>query len=560
MDLNITPVAGQIKPASNLSLADMVNIGRGVQSYKSGQIALEQQTVGNEEQRKIAEAMKQDPGLLMTDNRLDMDKVNKIIPQLAPRTGSKYIQEYSTLHNAQTQALEAKRGMNQNLKSTVGTRFRILGDAGVPDPQAYIAEGELLKKEYPDQPDLHKYVDAALTSFKMAQPGPQVAQMAIRGAQSLMTPSEVENVFGPKTSTMNLGTDIKQVTTKATPGGLPSEVTMGKTLDQAQIAPSGRFVDTGQVDQDNNRIMIAYGKDGSYQGTVVAKPGSGIPGAPPAPGQPAPAANAQQPMPGAPIVGGPMTQSVIQGQPLAPIGQITPSVPQQPGVPAGVNYAAPRMPPPGYSPAMGGEYMAQVDAARAASAPSKIGLNNIDTVLKYLPMAATGQSSDLIAAIQSLGGNIAGSKPEEVAAAARDIIQKNINDLALQKNLALGGKFVASLDAAQASLASAEKNPTAIAKSMEQLRPLLQHASNYTVGLDRAVQNSPDKQFVKPRFDQQMNDAFDPLALQMKNSFDLGGKEGFDKFVKANKINLVEQQRLLGVLEKYKQLVNGVVK
>ena len=239
------------------------------------------------------------------------------------------------------------------------------------------------------------------------------------------------------------------------------------------------------------------------------------------------------------------------------------TAPQQPGVPAapsGVTYAEPRMPPPGYTPQMGGEYMAQVDTARAAAAPAKIGLNNIDTVLKYLPMAATGQSSDLIAAIQSLGGNVAGSKPEELAAAARDIIQKNINDLALQKNLALGGKFVASLDAAQASLASAEKNPTAIAKSMEQLRPLLQHANNYTVGLDRAVQNSPDKQFVKPRFDAQMNDAFDPLALQMKNAADLGGKAGFDKFVKANKINLVEQQRLLGILEKYQQLVNGVVK
>ena len=540
-DYNITSVADQIKPVSNLSLADMVNIGRGVQSYKSGQIALEQQTVGNEEQRAIADAMKQNPGLLMTDNRLDMDKVNTIIPQLAPRTGSKYVQEYSTLHKAQTDALSAKANLSQDMKSRIGTRFRVLGDAGVPDPKAYIAEGELMKKEYPDLPDVHKYIDAALTSFKMAQPGPQVAQMAIRGAQTLMTPSEVESVFGPKTGTMNLGTDIMQTTTKATPGGLPSQVTVGPQLATAQITPGEQFKDTGAVDQDNNRIMLRYGKDGSYQGTVVVDSKSGAVKQPTSLGQPA-----QPGQPGA-----------------APVGQITPTVPQQPGAPAapaGLNYAAPRMPPPGYTGENAKVYMGEVDAARGMSAPAKIGLNNIDTVLKYLPMAATGQSSDLIAAIQSLGGNVAGSKPEELAAAARDIIQKNINDLALQKNLALGGKFVASLDAAQASLASAEKNPTAIAKSMEQLRPLLQHANNYTVGLDRAVQNSPDKQFVKPRFDAQMNDAFDPLALQMKNAADLGGKAGFDKFVKANKINLVEQQRLLGILEKYQQLVNGVVK
>jgi len=377
-----------------------------------------------------------------------------------------------------------------------------------------------------------------MVPFKMTQPGPHVSQMLVRGAQSLLTPTEQESTFGPKTGTMNLGTDIMQTTTKAMPGGLPSKVTVGPKLATAQVTPADQFKDTGQVDQDNNRIMLRFNKDGAYLGTVVATPGSGIPGAPPAPGQPG-----QPAQPGA-----------------APVGQITPTVPQQPSAPAGVTYSAPRMPPPGYTTENAKGYMGEVDAARAISAPAKIGLNNIDTVLKFLPMAATGQSSDLIAAIQSLGGNVAGSKPEEVAAAARDIIQKNISDLALQKNLALGGKFVASLDAAQASLASAEKNPTAIAKSMEQLRPLLQHASNYTIGLDRAVQNSPDKQFVKPRFDQQMNDAFDPLALQMKNAADLGGKDGFDKFVKSNKINLVEQQRLLGVLEKYKQLVNGVVK
>ena len=57
-----------------------------------------------------------------------------------------------------------------------------------------------------------------------------------------------------------------------------------------------------------------------------------------------------------------------------------------------------------------------------------------------------------------------------------------------------------------------------------------------------------------------MNDAFDPMALQLKNAFDQGGKPNLDKFVKANKINLVEQQRLLGVLDKYKDLINGVVK
>jgi hypothetical protein len=172
-------------------------------------------------------------------------------------------------------------------------------------------------------------------------------------------------------------------------------------------------------------------------------------------------------------------------------------------------------------------------------------------------LATTGRGSEAFAGLQSIVGNVAGSKPEELAAAARDVIEKNIADLAAQKNAALGGKFAASLEAAQSSLASAGKNPTAIIKSMEQLRPLMQHTYNYSIGLDRAVEKSPNKQFVKPRFDAAMNEAFDLKALMLKNAYDVGGQKGLDKYKKDNNINLVEQQKLLDKLERYGALVNG---
>ena len=119
MAYELTPVAEQLKQTPQMSLSDMVNVGRGVQGYQSGQIALEQQDVANKEQQAVASAMKANPGLLMTDNRLDMDKVNTIIPQLAPRTNAKYLQEYSVLHGAQSQALSAKQNLNQETKNLV---------------------------------------------------------------------------------------------------------------------------------------------------------------------------------------------------------------------------------------------------------------------------------------------------------------------------------------------------------------------------------------------------------------------------------------------------------
>jgi hypothetical protein len=60
--------------------------------------------------------------------------------------------------------------------------------------------------------------------------------------------------------------------------------------------------------------------------------------------------------------------------------------------------------------------------AKNIASGSKAALNNIDTVIKYLPLAATGKGGETIAGLQSVFGNLAGSKAEEKAAAARDIV------------------------------------------------------------------------------------------------------------------------------------------
>lgn len=248
-DLSVTPIGTSIKPVQQISLADMVNIARGAQAYQGGEIELEQKDIANQEQRRVAEAVKQNPNLFMTDNRLDIDKVNRIIPQLAPRTQATYLQTYNTLHKAQTDAIQAKANLSQDLKTMVGSRYSVLGRAGIPDPAAYIAEGELMKKEYPDIPDLHRYIDAANTSFKLAQPGPSVAQMAIRGAETLLTPAQQQTAFAPGITTQDGKTTITQpsvsgqmpTSTVGIAGGIQQTPTATSAVPAgAQIAPGMR--------------------------------------------------------------------------------------------------------------------------------------------------------------------------------------------------------------------------------------------------------------------------------------------------------------------------------
>ncbi|CAB4172794.1 hypothetical protein UFOVP953_5 [uncultured Caudovirales phage] len=229
----------------------------------------------------------------------------------------------------------------------------------------------------------------------------------------------------------------------------------------------------------------------------------------------------------------------VQPSATTPTGSITPTIPQSESLETGK------------------VYQQQIIDARAAATPAKVALNNIDTVLKYLPLAETGKFSEARQSVQSVLGSVTGNNATELAASARDIISKTIEDLALNKNAALGNKFAADLAAVQKSIASAERNPTAIKSSMEQLRPLLQHAYNYSQGLDKAVSRNPTAQYVKPQFDAAMNEAFDMKAMMMLNAYQGGSTDGLKKWTAANKVTVPEQQRLFGQLERYKALVDG---
>jgi hypothetical protein len=156
--------------------------------------------------------------------------------------------------------------------------------------------------------------------------------------------------------------------------------------------------------------------------------------------------------------------------------------------------------------------------------------------------------------LQSVFGNLAGSTPEEKAAAARDIIQKNIADLGLQKNAALGGKFVKQLEGAQQSLADAGKNPTAIYKAMQQLKPIIEHTKNYQQGLENTIAKYGSIQ-VKRLYDNAMIDAFDPVAISAYDAYKSKNEKDFKEITSG----LSEKQKTeLGQkMAKYRKLLEG---
>ena len=74
MDLNITPVATQLKPPQTMSLADMINVGRGG-------IQLQKERQANTERVGLQDFFS-NPENFQTDGNIDMTKVNAAIPKI----------------------------------------------------------------------------------------------------------------------------------------------------------------------------------------------------------------------------------------------------------------------------------------------------------------------------------------------------------------------------------------------------------------------------------------------------------------------------------------------
>jgi len=252
---NVPMLGTEVKPVPQTSLGDMLDIARGAQQYQQAQQinplelqAKQQSTRTGEIQLGVAEQADKerrnmqtffaDPNNFQTNGRIDIDKINKVVPTKAPLTGSEYINTYTILGKAQTEAIKAKQGLTQEQRSMVAQRFSILGRLGVKDKNAYIAEMDLLKRENPDNPDLSRLINSYKTIWENTmQSGDDLPGKAIAGAQTLLNPAQQQTEFAPKVTTTPEG---KTITNKPSVAGEMPASTMGMAGGlQANVPSTG---------------------------------------------------------------------------------------------------------------------------------------------------------------------------------------------------------------------------------------------------------------------------------------------------------------------------------
>ena len=251
---NVPMLGTEIKPVPQTSLADMLGIARGAQAYQQAEqinpLALQQQQqaartgqiqLGVAEQadkeRSNMQTFFSDPNNFQTNGRIDIDKINKVVPTIAPLTGSEYINKYTTLGKAQSEAIDAKQKLTATAKERIASRFALLGRLGITQVEPYIKEMDLMKQESPDDPDTHRLLDAYKTIWQTEmKSGPDLPAKAIAGANTLLTPAQQQTTFAPTVATTAEG---KTVTTKPSVAGEMPTSTIGMAGGLQANVPTG---------------------------------------------------------------------------------------------------------------------------------------------------------------------------------------------------------------------------------------------------------------------------------------------------------------------------------
>jgi hypothetical protein len=324
--LNVTPVAGQIKPVQGMTLGEMVNVARGAQNYQREGISLTLEQQQEAERAKLQEFLAR-PENYQTEGRVDINKLNAEIPRIAPLTGADWMSKFTGLSTAQTQASQASQNLTQTQREMIASRLSIMGRLGVNDKRAYISELDQLVKENPNNKDLANLVGAYKNTLNLVPDGADLPSLAISGANSLLSPQQQQATFAPQAGTASTGAATFQTTTRPSIAGEAPTTTVGQTpLVEAQMAPGTREVPTGQVDINNNPIVNVYDSFGRFLGQ---RAGTGTPGTSQLPGGQVPRPVSTTTAPGTPQPGmqpppqGYSTPGAATAIPVQPPGPIT---------------------------------------------------------------------------------------------------------------------------------------------------------------------------------------------------------------------------------------------
>jgi hypothetical protein len=552
-DLSVTPVGAGIKPVPGMSLAEMMQMARGAQEYQA-QAEILPESITQAKQKTQSEAsdlrlkmqkekeyqtliqqLERNPRLFQDENgRFDINKVYEQMPKIAPLLGPELITKYQDLAKSQSDVDKSITNLTQENREIVGRSLVGLGLEGKTKKQDFTNAFTDLQTQFQG----NKPMQAAIANIKNyveklpedANIGPAAISYGMR-----MLPVDKLKEFFPQLKTISTdAATFAGVQTQPITGAAPTMQVGEAPIAVSMARPSDLVELTSQ--KDIRGIPLLSVKD-AKTGIPAFYPIDQIP------------SNVTVPANVRDAIGNIRSQAAPAAAP--------PAATRAPTATAGREPASIQFIPPGETVESQTNYRNQTLQSRDQVGRAREALDSIANIRYSLDKALTGDYTGAAAAAQSVFAQITSSKKEEYAASMRNIVKKELQELANLKSAFRGTRFAGEVQNVVDSLATVESNPTAIAKVLKSVETLANHTINYSSGLDKVVMRNPKNYFAKPEFDSRMAEAYDPLALGLKIAYDRGGKKEVDKYTKEKNINLSQQQKLLGKLERYKALVDG---
>jgi len=264
-DFSTTDVASKVNGPQQMNLSDMLKMGYYAAQTKMAQYEQEKAQQANVERVAVQGFMSDPKNYLDANGDIDVDRVTKAIPAIAPLTGAEHVNKLTTLAKNNTDAKEAKLNFNQNERQVVASVYSSLGRAGIQDPRVYASALHNLKQAYPDSKDINRYADSAISTLSMGIDPQKLPQTAIQTANQLLTLPQQQEAFAPKASIGNIGGASRPiVTTPSVRGEAPSITPV--EFGAGQNAVGGGGATSAPTPSAKDRDLIKYDQYLDYKG------------------------------------------------------------------------------------------------------------------------------------------------------------------------------------------------------------------------------------------------------------------------------------------------------
>jgi hypothetical protein len=521
------------KPPPTMTLPDMLNLARGAQAYRQAEEVMPLQAERERQatrtgqinlgvaerqdaERQVVQAFFSDPNNFQTNGRFDLEKVNSLLPQIAPLTGRTYIKEMTELATAQTQGDEAKTKLNTGIRSVIASKIGILGRVGITDRNAYIKELDLLQEQYPDNAQVKTLINSYKTQLKgVPENDPTLPQVAIREAESLLSPEQQTSALAPKPGTVATGGGIQPMVQTPSVGGMAPRVQpYGKAIP-ITLGPEQRVVPTGRFDPITNEPTAnVYAPDGRLMGEVpISSTGAGASMVGPSA---APQSAPQVVPPAMPQAGAGALPGTARDQMNAQLRARTPGV---------VN----RIPPGETNESMAGLVTLRENSNKlAATIPEQFF--NYTEMIKLADQATTGRGAEILANLT--GGFAAIPFSGDMATDLQTLGHYMKNQTAV-----LAGASGMNTDAAR-SISEAQVGTTnwtgpAIKNTARVNRALARGSQMFNQGLESVVAQNGGNIFAARNYRNQWGNNLDINALRLHDAMESSDLEGLAMVVRS---------------------------